>query len=146
MRNFFNVNDYHPFEEAIFQCALAKCIGLTRNCYLCDHYDHQVITVPDCIKSCWCYGSQDKTEVIKHFCLKIFDAIEIKEEQNKDIFILNLGFQETTLGENLFAEYLVPFQAVYLEPHDYFEPLNITEFYRSFQLGSRAINMTSRLT
>ena len=45
---------------------------------------------------------------MKHLCGKVFKAIDSREIQEKDIFIISLGYQKSDGKYQIFAEYMVP--------------------------------------
>ena len=108
--NFYNISCFQDFEEALFQCDLGESLGFSRRCYICDNYDHRTLEIPDCLESCWCHTTGSKIEVINHLCCKIFEEIQIKEVEPKEIFIYKLGLHENS--KKLFVSYFSPFETV----------------------------------
>ena len=129
-RNFFNLAKSSDFQESIFQCQLGLSMGFTRRCYICDHYDYNILTLPDCKPSCVCKKITKREELVKHLCGKIFKAIDNREIQGKDIFIISLGYQRTAGKHQVFAEYMVP-MAASSEP--IIRRLDMKSFTQSFQ-------------
>ena len=107
-RNFFNLARSQDFQECIFRCQLGLSLGLTSRCYLCDHYDYNILTIPDCKPACACKKITKRQEMMKHLCGKVFKAIDSREIQEKDIFIISLGYQKSDGKYQIFAEYMVP--------------------------------------
>ena len=141
-RNFFNLAKSPDFQESIFQCQLGLSLGLTRRCYLCDHYDSNILTLPDCKPSCTCKKFTKKDDLVKHLCGKVFKAIDNREIQGKDIFIIAVGYQKSAEKYQIFAEYMVP-MATATKP--IIGRLDMKSFTNSFQdcSGSRLQNLNS---
>ena len=138
-RNFFNLSESVDFRESIFQCQLGLSLGLTRRCYICDHYDQNILTLPDCKPSCKCRKSKNRDELVRHLCEKIFRAIDTRAQENKDVYIIAMGFKQNGGKTQIFAEYLIPFAAT---QQPTIGRLNMKAFVQSFQdcSGSRLKN------
>ena len=128
--NFFNLCVVNEFEESIFQCQLADSLGVIRRCFLCSKYDHKIIRIPDCTDSCTCHRFNSRPERITHYCLKLFQAIESREGENKNIFIMHLGLTKDRQGFNqIFAEYVTPYDSTLTFT---LEPIIYTSFHSKF--------------
>lgn len=129
--NFFNLCDVSEFEETLFQCQLAESLGLMRRCFLCSNYDQKIIRIPDCKDSCPCRRLNSRSERVTHCCLMLFRAIECREGENKNIFIVHLGLTQDRQGFNqMFAEYLIPYKSTLTFT---LEPVIFTSFHGKFQ-------------
>ena len=129
--NFFNLCDVSEFEQAIFHCQLAESLGLIRRCFLCSNYDHKIIRIPECTDSCSCRQLNSQPERITHYCLKLFEAIDCREGENKNIFIMHLGFTQDIQGFNqIFAEYVIPVESTLTFT---LETIMFTSFHSKFQ-------------
>lgn len=129
--NFFNLCGIREFDESIFQCQLAESLGIIRRCFLCSNYNHHTIRISDCDDSCSCRRFNCRTERINHYCHKLFQAIESREGENKNIFIITLGLTQDGQGSiQIFADYVTP-----IEPTFNFnlEPILMTSFHDKFQ-------------
>ena len=129
-RNFFNLARSHDIQESIFQCQLGLSLGLTRRCYLCDHYDYNILTIPDCKPACACKKISKRQDLMKHLCGKVFKAIDNREIQGKDVFIISLGYQKSAGKYQIFAEYMVSMATV---PEPVIGRLDMKSFTNSFQ-------------
>ena len=141
-RNFFNLARSQDVQESIFQCQLGLSLGLTRRCFLCDHYDYNILTIPDCKPACACKKITKRQELMKHLCGKVFKAIDNREIQGKDVFIISLGYQKSAGKYQIFAEYMVPMATV---PEPVIGRLDMKSFTNSFQdcSDSRLQNLNS---
>ena len=127
-KTIFNLVGQHAFEEQIFQCQLSESLGLVRRCFICDHYIKLSVRLADCDDTCECHDFVSKTQLIRHYCCKIFDEIESQLEPGP-FFILELGLTKDQNGTLIFAEYLTP-----LKTSSFFtQPTVLTQFYDSFQ-------------
>ena len=135
-RNFFNLCNSTDFQESIFECQLGTSLGLTRRCYLCDHYVQNIAVLPDCESSCKCKKSRNRKELVKHLCERIFRLIDARERENNDIFITGIGMKQVGSKPKLFAEYMTPIAASRTVSDD---RLNLQTFVGVFQdcTGSR---------
>ena len=110
-RNFFSLTGKPEFLKQNFECQLGRSLGLTRRCYLCEHYVPGLALIPDCKPSCKCNNFKTRSEVVKHLCERIFEFIDAREGQDRDIFIVTIGYRQIGLHKQIFSEYLVPTKA-----------------------------------
>ena len=132
--NFYNLSFFRDLDEAFFQCELGKSLGFVRRCYICENYNQHNLEIPDCEESCWCRTSSSKFDVINHLIYKIFEAIQIREAESKEIFIISLELRKTS-KEHLCVSYLVPFEpaSIFIE-----NPINIQCFTDYFQFTNES--------
>ena len=107
-RNFFSLKEKPEFLKQNFECQLGRSLGLTRRCYLCEHYVPNIALLPDCKSSCKCNNFKTRSEVVKHLIERIFQFIDARERQDRDIFIVTIGYRVLGLQKQIFCEYLVP--------------------------------------
>ena len=128
--NFYNLSDIPFFDKQIFECELGESLGLIRNCYICENYIHQSVSLPECDQSCSCTEISTRKDLLTHWCHKLFESISLQDGVYKDIFVINMGLKPNGQKYDLVADYLIP---IYPVAQFSLQPVDMEPFLTHFR-------------